>query len=50
MHAHVTTVDELSVTVHMVLPRFYTLDLLINKYRRDKDGEVYPAIFLSAFL
>uniref|UniRef100_F1L0Y3 Serine/threonine-protein kinase Nek7 n=2 Tax=Ascaris TaxID=6251 RepID=F1L0Y3_ASCSU len=42
MHAHVTTVDELSVTVHMVLPRFYTLDLLINKYRRDKDGEPMP--------
>ncbi|VDM23715.1 unnamed protein product [Toxocara canis] len=42
MHAHVTTVDELTVSVHMVLPRFYTLDLLIDKYRREKDGEPMP--------
>ncbi|VDN38073.1 unnamed protein product [Gongylonema pulchrum] len=40
MHAHATVVNEHAICLQLVLPRLYQLEQLIDKYRRDKEGEV----------
>lgn len=40
MHAHATVVAERSLLLRIVLPRFYQLEQLIDKYRRTRDGKV----------
>lgn len=39
MHAHATIFDTTSMSLQIVLPRWYPLEFFIEKYRQDKDGE-----------